>query len=290
MSRLEDFEGLRDYLFAIAYRMLGMVMEAEDVVQEAYVRWEKVDVSDVESPKSYLAAVVTRLCLDQLKSARNRREEYIGPWLPEPLISDPAEGPAHSVALADSLSMAFLVLLESLQPEQRAVYLLREVFDFGYDEISEIVGKTEVACRQMVSRAKKYVEARRPRYSVSPEKSHQAVEQFMAAVDGGDLRGLMEVLDADVVWTSDGGGIPGVAKKPVEGADLVARFALRIAEIAPSGASRRSVVINGGPGVLIDVDGHLYGALAIDVDEGKIVAIRAIVNPDKLRHLVGDEV
>lgn len=285
MKGAETFEEYRDYLFAIAYRMLGSVMEAEDMVQETYLRWQGVEASEVRSPKSYLATVISRLCLDHLKSARMQREEYIGPWLPEPLVSKPGEGPAQVVAQADSLTMAFLVLLESLQPEQRAVYLLREVFDFGYDEVAEIVGKSEAACRQMVSRARKYIRERRPRNPVTREKGERAVERFTQAVNAGDMEGLMSVLEADVVWTSDGGGMRGVAQKPIEGAEAVARFALRLAELAPDETSRRRLSVNGSPGLLIEVEGRTYAALSVEVIGGKIAAVHAVVNPDKLRHL-----
>jgi RNA polymerase sigma-70 factor (ECF subfamily) len=285
MDHAALFEEYRSYLFAIAYRMLGAVMEAEDIVQETYLRWRQVDLDEVASPKSYLASITTRLCIDHLRSARVRREQYIGPWLPEPLVADPGERPAQSLALAESLTMAFLVLLESLTPEERAVYLLREVFGYGYDEIAAIVDKSEAACRKMVSRARNYLAARRPRYTVTPEESRQAVAQFMEAVYEGDMGGLMNVLDADVVWTSDGGGMRGVARRPIAGADNVARFALGLAASAPPGVLVRPARVNGGPGVLIDIDGRPYAALAFEVAAGRITAVRAVVNPEKLRHL-----
>lgn len=287
MTSTEIFEEYRDYLFSIAYRMLGSVMEAEDMVQEAYLRWQEVDLAEVQSPKSYLATIVTRLCLDQLKSARARREQYIGPWLPEPLIADPDKGPTQALDRAESLTMAFLVLLETLQPEQRAAYILREVFDYGYDEIAEMLDKTEAACRQMVSRARKYIEERRPRFEASREDSERAVEQFIAAVNGGDMQALLNVLEADVVWTSDGGGMRGVARRPIEGAERVARFALSLAEMAPAATSARRIWINGGPGLMIDVEGRPYAALSFELTNGQIAAVRAVVNPEKLTHLSG---
>lgn len=289
MTSTEIFEAYRGYLFSIAYRMLGSVMEAEDMVQETYLRWQEVDGTEVESPKSYLATIVTRLCLDQLKSARARREEYIGPWLPEPLVADPEKGPARALDRAESLTMAFLVVLETLQPEQRAAYLLREVFDYGYDEIAQMLDKTEAACRQMVSRARRYIQERRPRFEASREKGEQALEQFITAVNGGDMQGLMNVLEADVVWTSDGGGMRGVARRPIVGADNVARFALRLAEMAPTETSRRRMWINGGPGLMIEVDGRPYAALSFELAGDRIAAIRAVVNPEKLGHLSGAE-
>lgn len=285
----EIFEGYRDYLFSVAYRMLGSVMEAEDMVQETYLRWQRVKAGEVDSPKSYLATIVARLCLDQLKSARARREQYIGPWLPEPLIADPGSGPAETLARAESLTMAFLVLLESLEPEQRVVYFLREVFDYGYHEISEMIDKSEAACRQMVSRARKYIEERRPRFPVTTEESEQAVEEFMGAVNGGNMEGLLSVLKEDAVWTSDGGGMRGVARRPIEGAEKVARFALRLAERAAASTSAHRIVVNGGPGLLIKVEDRPYATLCFELSAGQISAVRAVVNPDKLRHLSTDD-
>lgn len=285
MDMVKRFEEHRDYLFAIAYRMLGTVMGAEDMVQETYLRWEKIDHSEVKSPKAYLASIITRLCIDHLKSARMRREQYIGPWLPEPLVSEPEEQPAGMLAQADSLSMAFLVLLESLKPEARAVYLLREVFDYGYGEIAEIMDKSEAACRKMVSRSRRHIQSQRPKQPVSKEKSEQVAKQFLDAIYDGEMQGLMQVLDAEVVWTSDGGGRPGVARRPVKGAEKVGRFILGIANNAPPDSSAHLTQINGTTGILIETADTPTAALAIQVVDNKVKAVHAVVNPDKLRHL-----
>lgn len=285
MGDLDTFEGYRDYLFAIAYRMLGRVNDAEDVLQDAYLRWKRVDAEQVESPKSYLASIVTRLSIDQLKSARARREQYIGPWLPEPLITGRASDPAHVMALADSLKMAFLVLLENLTPEQRAIYLLREVFDYEYGEIAAMMEKTEAACRQQVSRARRALRAVPEHANVEPEARQRVVERFISAATEGDLPELMEVLDANVVWTSDGGGTPGVARRPIRGVKSVARFVKMLSQRALPGTEAHMLTINGEPGVLITRDGRPFVTLAIELEGIRIRSIWAVANPDKLAHL-----
>ena len=282
MNQVQTFDEVRPLLFGIAYRMLGSVMEAEDMLQEAFLRWQQAATDEVTSPKSYLSKVVTRLCLDHLRSARVRREEYIGPWLPEPLVVDAGATPHESLALAESLSMAFLVILESLTPLERAVFLLREVFDYDYAEIAEIVGKSEVYCRQLASRARRHVHERRPRFEVAPGQQTRVVEQFRQTLDTGDIEGLLAVLADKVTWWSDGGGLTGIARKPIRGAEQVAHFALHLWRIAPENTVVRPAEINGQPGLIIYVDGRPFNILSFEFYQGRIVAIRAMVNPDKL--------
>ena len=277
----EDFERHRSLLFSIAYRMLGSVAESEDVVQEAYLRWREVPEGEVRSPKSYLSAVVTRLSIDRLRSAR--REEYIGPWLPEPLISDRAEELAAHDELDESLSMAFLVLLESLNPVERAVFLLREVFDYDYEEISSIVRKSEANCRQIARRARQSVAARRPRFERSLEKEKMLTERFVEACMSGDMEGLLELLSEDVTLWSDGGGKVAAAPYPIHGPEKVARFLVGVLRTVPPGFFAHPARVNGGPGAIGYVDDHPTGVVALDVAEGRIRRVRIVVNPDKLR-------
>ncbi len=276
---------LRPLLFSIAYRLLGSVMEAEDMVQETYLRWQAQDSAAIASPRAYLTTVITRLCLDQLRSARARRETYIGPWLPEPLLTDPGRSPADAAVMADSLSMAFLVLLERLSPLERAVFVLREVFDYDYAAIADIVDRSEAACRQLASRARRAVTERPPRDTPAPEVGMGLARCFLAAAGGGDMAELMAVLAPDVTWTSDGGGLPGVARRPIRGAEAVARFVFGLNRLAPPGAAARPVSLNGGPGVLVEMDGAPYAAVALDVDGDRVRAFYAVVNPLKLQGL-----
>jgi RNA polymerase sigma-70 factor, ECF subfamily len=270
------FDLHRPLLFSIAYRMLGSVMDAEDVVQEAYLRWQRAPEAEVRSPRAYLSAVVTRLCIDQLRSAKSSREEYVGPWLPEPLPTEPD-------AAAESLSMAFLVLLESLTPTERAVFILREVFDYDYDEISRLVGKSEANCRQIARRARQSVAARRPRFKSSPEQEGRLMESFLDACLGGDMEGLLALLSEDVTLWSDGGGKTRAALNPIRGADNVARFFSGILHKAPPGFVVRRASINGRPGLIgYFGDGRPQSVATFDVAEGSIRAIRLVVNPDKL--------
>lgn len=284
-ERHEVFERHRPLLFSIAYRMLGSVMDAEDVVQEAFVRWQRAPETEVRSPKAYLSAVVTRLCIDQLRSARARREEYVGPWLPEPLAAVPGgmgETGPEAALLDESLSMAFLVLLESLNPTERAVFLLREVFDYDYPEISRLVGKTEANCRQISRRAREAVAARRPRFERSPEQEERLTERFVEACTSGDLEGLRSLLSEDVTLWSDGGGRVRAALNPIHGADRVARFLLGILREVPAGFALRRARVNGGPGVLAYGGERPTGVVSLDVSEGRIQAVRIVVNPEKL--------
>ncbi len=282
----EIFDRHRPLLFSIAYRMLGSVMDAEDVVQEAFVRWQEVPEGEVRSPKAYLSAVVTRLCIDQLRSARIQREEYVGPWLPEPLPNEPAPDVADTVTLNESLSMAFLVLLESLTPTERAVFLLREVFDYGYPEISRIVGKGEANCRQIAHRAREYVAARRPRFERSPEQEERLTERFVEVCASGDMEALLGLLSDDIIVWSDGGGKVRAALNPIRGSDKVARFLLGILSKAPPGFVVRRARINGQPAIIgYYADGQPQSVTTFDVAEERIRAIHILVNPEKLTNI-----
>ena len=286
-------EELRPVAFAIAYRMLGSVAEAEDVVQEALLRLHGALARGerIESPRAYLATVTTRLAIDELRSARARRETYAGEWLPEPLLAAREEPPAR-VEEAESLSYAFLVLLESLTPEERAVLLLHDVFDYGYGEVAETIGKSADNTRQIAVRARGQVEARRPRFEQSPARRQELGDRFFAAAEGGDLEGLERLLSRDVVLRGDGGGkVPALARS-LAGASRVARTILNWGRVgARSGSSFRRVEVNGQPGALmLDSEGAVVGAMVLDVAEDGIAGVNSVVNPDKLRHLgrVGD--
>ena len=281
---------LRPVAFAIAYRMLGSASEAEDVVQEALLRLHGVlDRGErIDSPRAFVATVTTRLAIDSLRSARSRRERYVGEWLPEPILTDELADPARRVEMADSLSLAMLVLLESLTPEQRAVLLLRDVFDYGYDEIARIVGKSEPNVRQLASRARTRVQERRPRFQTSREQRDELAQRFFAAVRDGDLSGLEALLADDVVLTGDGGGkVPALARA-LHGRGRVVRALMswiRLAARVP-GVSLRPVEVNGTPGaLLLDGERRLIGVWALEIAGGEIVALNSVVNPDKLGHL-----
>jgi RNA polymerase sigma-70 factor, ECF subfamily len=284
-----DLDGLRPLMFSIAYRMTGSVGDAEDIVQEAVIRTYRAASQGtlVESPKAFVTTTTTRLAIDHLRSARVRRESYVGTWLPEPLVTDPAPGPAERAEMSDSLSLAFLVLLESLSPVERAVFLLREVFGYGYDEIAGAVGKSEPNCRQIFTRARRHVDEGRPRFEASRRQGTELTDRFLAAVSGGDLEGFIEMLAPDVVMYGDGGGKAPAARTPIHGREQVARLLRGLVRQLPRWASEiRSSQVNGQPGVLAyDHDGNLVGVMALDVLDGQVVAIRSVINPDKLRHL-----
>jgi RNA polymerase sigma-70 factor (ECF subfamily) len=286
----ELYEGLGPLMFSIAYRMLGSASDAEDIVQEAFLRYhrEQEKGTEVDSPKAYLSAVTTRLAIDHLRSARVRREKYFGTWLPEPILTDPDADVAQQAETADSLSMAFLVLLESLSPVERAVFLLREVFDYGYDEIARVVGKSEDNCRQIAVRARKQVEAKKPRFEASRKRREELAQRFFEAVASGDTSGLEEILSADVVFYSDGGGRAPALPRPVHGRERVIRLAQgRLAQGEGLGVVEMSMAtINGQPGaVLFNADGRPVVAVTVDVADDLVQTVRAITNPDKLRHL-----
>jgi RNA polymerase sigma-70 factor (ECF subfamily) len=285
MDHTALFSQNRNYLFAVAYRMLGTVMDAEDILQEAFLRWRGVDIASVESARAYLTTIVTRLSLDFLASARVRREEYVGPWLPEPLLTDEGADVEKSVELAESISMAFLVLLESLSPVERAVFLLREVFAYDYPEVARIVEKSEENCRQIVRRAKERVAAGRPRFTPDREQGNRLLDRFVTACVQGDLAGLESVLAADITLWSDGGGKVNAARLPIHGADKVARFLLGVLRKAPADYAVRPAWINGAPGLIVYVAGHAASIYTFDGADDRIQAIRIVVNPDKLGHI-----
>jgi RNA polymerase sigma-70 factor (ECF subfamily) len=276
-------EDLRPYLFAIAYRMLGSVVEAEDVVQEAFLRYQEAGV-EPESPKAYLATVTTRLAIDELRSARARREVYPGEWLPEPLVEDEA---ARHAETADSLSLAFLHLLEKLSPLERAVFLLREVFDYPYDEVAEIVGKSPDNCRQILVRAHKHIEEGRRRFDVSREEREEVARRFLAAWEEGDTDALVEVLAPDATVYGDGGGKAPSVPVPLVGAERVAKALIGWGRQAHHhGLVHRPAVVNGDPGVVFyGEDGQVVWVAALDIAEGVVIAVRSVLNPDKLTHL-----
>ena len=285
-GRAKDFDRHRPLLFSIAYRMLGSVMDAEDIVQEAYLRWQGVSGEEIRSPKSYLSVIVTRLSIDRLRREKARREEYVGPWLPEPLATEAGSDIADAAVLDETLSMAFLVLLESLTPVERAVFLLREIFDYGYAEIASLVGKSEANCRQIAQRARKSIAARRPRFESSPEQEERLMGSFLEACRSGDMEGLVSLLSEDVTLWSDGGGKTRAALRPIHGADKVARFLSGILRKAPPGLVVRRAPINGRPGLIgYFEDGRPQSVATFDVAEGTIRAIRLVVNPEKLRNV-----
>ena len=281
----------RPLIFSIAYRMLGSVSEAEDVVQEAFVRFQRAvnEEQEIESAKAYLSAVTTRLAIDHLRSARVRREQYVGPWLPEPLVGEAVPDVAEHAETADSLSLAFLVLLETLSPVERAVFVLHDVFGYGYDEIAKIVGKSEDNCRQLAVRARRRVEERKPRFEASREKREELANRFFEAVERGDMDALVRLLAADVAVYGDGGGHPAVPSwpRPIFGRERVTHLLLGLgAQRNELGVIGRRTEINGQPGaVFLDPDGRVINVLALDIVDGVVQTIRSIINPEKLRHL-----
>jgi RNA polymerase sigma-70 factor (TIGR02957 family) len=285
----EEFDELRRSAFAIAYRMLGSVSEAEDVVQEGFLRLHRArEVGErIESPRAYLSTVVSRLSLDHLRSAKVRRETYVGDWLPEPLVASAADDPARRAEMADSLSLAFLVLLESLSPEQRAAFLLREVFDEPYDRIAEIVGTSEQNARQLAARARRHVEERRPRFEASREQREELATRFFAAAEEGDLEALEQLLAHDVVLRADGGGKAPALARAIHGRARAARTLIAgLRAFTRYGITWRREEMNGQPGALfVDHEGRLIAVMILDVAEGQIQAVSSIINPDKLRHL-----
>ncbi|HEV2891235.1 MAG TPA: RNA polymerase sigma-70 factor [Frankiaceae bacterium] len=281
----EAFEELRPLLFGIAYRMLGSVAEAEDVVQEAYVRYARAlaDGTTVESPRAYLSAVTTRLAIDTLTSARARRETYVGEWLPEPLVDDDPAGHAEQ---ADSLSMAFLLLLERLSPVERAVFLLHDVFGYAFDEVADIVGKTPANCRQLAARARRHVAEGRPRFD-PPERGREAARRFVAAMLDGDVDGLLALLGEDVVVTGDSGGGSPSWPRPIVGRDKVARlFAGLGRQAVDARLTMRVTTVNGQPGAIAtDADGRVVTVLTFEVADGAVHGVKSLINPRKLAHL-----
>ncbi|MGH9030061.1 MAG: RNA polymerase sigma-70 factor [Acidimicrobiales bacterium] len=284
-----DETELRPLMFSIAYRMTGSVTEAEDLVQEGFFRLERARQSGavVESPKAYLAAATTRLAIDHMRSAHVRRESYVGTWLPEPIVADLHDSPEQMAELSDSLSMAFLVLLESLSPVERAVFLLREVFDYSYEDIAQIVDKSEANCRQIFVRARQHIGAHQARYEASTEHSQALTRSFLAAAQDGDLDQLVDLLAADAVFCGDGGGKATAVREPLYGRDRVAAFVVALFKQIPRmGVTIEPAVVNGGPGIIThDPQGKVVSVLSFEVLDGSIQTVRGVVNPDKLRHL-----
>jgi RNA polymerase sigma-70 factor (ECF subfamily) len=295
----DAYQDLRPLMFAIAYRMLGSVSEAEDIVQEAFLRYHRAlgqaplaEAGEPDSPKAYLSAVTTRLCIDHVRSARARREAYVGEWLPEPLLTDPAgpagqPGPADLAERADSLSMAFLLLLERLSPVERAVFLLHDIFSYGYDETAQIVERTQDNCRQLARRARQHLSDHQPRYEPSPGKRAALADRFFAAVDHGDMNGLVEMLAADVVVYGDSGGMRPSWPRPIAGRERAGRLLIGLGQQARSArAVLRPAEVNGQPGALfLDANGALISVIILDIADDQVHTVRSIINRDKLRHL-----
>ena len=272
----------RSLLFTVAYEMLGSAADAEDVVQETWLRWAEVDQQGVRDPRAFLVRIVTRQALNRLRTLARRREDYVGEWLPEPLLTSPDV--AEDVELAESVSMAMLTVLETLGPTERAVFVLREVFDVPYDEIAAAVGKTTVAVRQVARRAREHVAARRPRVAVDRFEQRRVVEQFLAALSSGDVDGLMQVLAPDVDVVADGGGLAPAARRPVTGADKVSTFLSKFSTLAP-GAVLDTLVLNGAVGARIVVDGEVDTVISFLVEHGRVSRMYAVRNPHKLSRI-----
>ena len=287
MTDAEVFEAHRGLMFAIAYRMLGTIADAEDAVQDAWLRWSAASRADVADPRAYLARIVTNTALNRLRTARSRREAYVGPWLPEPLLTEAGPDVAERAELAESVSVAMLVVLESLTPEERAVFVLREVFGFEHAEIGAALGRSAPAVRQLAHRAREHVQARRPRFDVDWAQQREVTERFLAAAGGGDIEGLMTVLAPDVTLLTDGGGKARAALRPITGAAKAARFLAAIARrpymgMDSSAMTLESAEINGSPGTLITAGDRAVAALTLTVSDGRITAIQLLANPDKL--------
>jgi RNA polymerase sigma-70 factor, ECF subfamily len=275
------FECHRQALFGAAYRMLGTRADAEDVLQEAWLRWDRVDRAEVDEPRAYLFRLVTRLALDQLRRVKARREAYVGPWLPEPLLTSP--GAEESAELTESLSMGLLVVLETLTPVERAVFVLREAFGFSHAEIAEMTGRTERAVRQLAYRARGHVDARRPRREATPAEHREVTERFLAAAIGGDLAALLSVLAPDVTFVADADGRSETPRQPVRGAREVAEYLVSVVPFWPPHLGVEIIPVNGGPGALVTTDGRPFLVFSFDIDPaGRLREIDAVLNPAKL--------
>jgi RNA polymerase sigma-70 factor (ECF subfamily) len=285
-DRLTEFNRYRTVLFAIAYRMLGSVADAEDILQEAFIRWQRTDWAEIRSERAFLVTIVSRLCINHLESARVQREEYVGQWLPEPVMTDPAADPFSMIRVDESLSLAFLVLLERLTPQERAVLLLRDVFDYDYAEIARTIGKDEANCRQILRRAREHITEMRPRFKPSYEQKERLLGQFREAALTGDLTGLVALLSENAVLHSDGGGKAPALPNLVHGPENVARAILGgMAKLAPPGLMARSAQINGEPGVVSYVNGRPFAVLTLEIAQERIQTVYIVTNPEKLAHL-----
>lgn len=286
-TQLEVFSQYKDLLFSIAYRMLGSVADAEDMLQETFIRWQNASSAEIQSSRSFLVTILSRLCIQHLESARVRREEYIGPWLPEPVFTGQLADPSASPSMLESLSMAFLLLLEKLTPAERAAFLLHEVFEYDHAEVAQILGKTEANCRQLLRRARRHIADRRPRFDPSPAQHKKLLDGFLAASTSGELEQLVALLAADVAIYTDGGGKANAALHPIEGRDRVARFILgAIGRFVPANVVTRCELINGQPAILFFPPGGEAGCvIAFDVVEDLIQKIYVVSNPEKLHRL-----
>jgi RNA polymerase sigma-70 factor (ECF subfamily) len=283
---LATFDQYRGLLFSIAYRMLGSVADAEDILQEAFIRWQQSQQEEIRSPRAFLVTIVSRLCVNHLQSARVQREQYVGQWLPEPIVTGAEGDPLGIIRIDESLSMAFLVLLERLTPVERAVFLLREVFEYEYSEIASVLGQTEANCRQILRRARQHVGAMRPRFRTPPQKRDALMESFLAAINTGAMDGLMILLTEDVVLHSDGGGKGVAVPNLVCGIDKVARGILgSLDRLVPKNLVWTLTGINGQPGLINYLDGVPHSVLTIDIKGDRIQAIYVITNPEKLSRL-----
>jgi len=288
MTPAEIFQTERGHLFGVAYRMLGSAAEADDVLQDAFLRWSE-HAEPVESPRAFLTTIVVRLCLDALKSARARRETYVGPWLPEPLVAreEPPPAPDARAELAESLGIAFLVLLERLSPLERAAFLLREIFDHPYADVARILETSEAACRQLVARARTHVDENKPRFTATESKKNELLHAFLTACAAGDATALGQVLAEDVVAQSDGGGRVNAALKPIYGRDKVSRFLLGVLKKYPTDGVPELVHINGEPGVVVRTRRGVYTAMTISTSGDRITNVWIVSNPEKLGRLKG---
>ncbi|MFE7274709.1 RNA polymerase sigma-70 factor [Streptomyces sp. NPDC057623] len=276
----EAFVAHRDLLFTVAYEMLGSAADAEDVLQEAWLRWAQVDLAQVQDRRAYLVRITTRQALNRLRTLKRRKESYVGPWLPEPLLT--AADVAEDVVLAENLSLALMFILETLAPTERAVFVLREVFEIGYDDIADAIGKSPAAARQIAHRARRHVDARRPRTRVSPEESRATLNAFQRALETGDLQGLLDVLAPDVVFVSDGGGFKLAAVRPVVGADKVLRYMAGSVDKAGGTFTSEHTTVNGNPGLILRLDGVIDGVLAFRVEDSRVAGLYYVRNPGKL--------
>jgi RNA polymerase sigma-70 factor, ECF subfamily len=285
-ARTSAFEHHRGLLFSIAYRMLGSVADAEDALQDAFIRWQRASETDVRSPKAFLVTIVSRLCINHLQSARVQRETYVGEWLPEPLVTDPGSDVSRIAQVDESVSMAMLLLLERLTPVERAVFLLGEIFDYTHAEIAGMLGISEANCRQLLKRARQHVRTERPRFSASGRQHTELLERFSRAAGSGDIDGLLALLSSDVVMHTDGGGKANALPLPIYGPDKVARASVfGLSKLKTLNPLQRIVEVNGEPGIVSYVEGRPQSVFTIEVHDGRIRAIYIVTNPEKLSHL-----
>jgi len=286
MNKSTDiFESYRPVLFRLAYGMLGRITPAEDAVQEAFFRWQKQDIEQINSPQAFLSTIVSRICLDEIKSARNQKEQYIGPSLPEPFLVAESETPEEKMELAESLSMALLFVLEQLNPVQRAVFILREVFDYDYASIAEIINKSESHCRKIAQRARESVQEKKPRFEKNTTKQRELVKTFTKAMQDGELAEIERMLAEEAIIYSDGGGKVAAARKPVAGAAKIAKFLTGLRKRVSQTLHVEFADVNGEPGIILYLDKQLNSVWSFHIEDDKIQSIYAVLNPEKLKHL-----